>query len=250
MLIKETNSYQETFNFVKKNLTKIFLISCFFSFLVVISDYYVIPVIQKIYFSVLSKDIGMHSLINTFNSMNFSQQKAFLQFSFLKNVVNTVSITFIIESILMIAHFKILKKKIGLKKLYKLFFSIFPNLFLLIFFINIIIQVGLIIFVIPAIAFLIFFSMSPIILVIEKKGVFYSIKKSFLVCLSRYKELTPPIFIWLFIKFILLMCSSILKILPENLFIFSYNIISNFILCVLIVHLFKLYSLFANIKKF
>ncbi|WP_343184205.1 YciC family protein [Buchnera aphidicola (Ceratovacuna keduensis)] len=250
MFIKETNLFIETFDFIKKNIIKIFLISIFYSFLLVVSDFYIIPTIQRIYFSVLQKDNNMYSLIHIFDFMTFYNKKMFLQFSFLRNVVYITSITFIIESIIMIAHFKIFEKKNNLYKLYKKFFYIFPNLFVLIFFINVIVQIGLVLLIFPAIIFSIFLSLSPIILMIEKKSMFLSIKKSLLICFLKYKELSFPIILWLLVKFALLTISTIFKFSPENLFCFLYNSISNFFLCILIVYLFKFYSLFKPIKKF
>ncbi|WP_343154959.1 YciC family protein [Buchnera aphidicola (Pseudoregma panicola)] len=250
MFIKETNLFIETFDFIKKNIIKIFLISIFYSFLLVVSDFYIIPAIQKIYFSVIEQDENMYSLIHIFDFMTFYNKKIFLKFSFLRNIIYITSITFIIESIIMIAHFKIFKKKNNLCNLYKNFFYIFPNLFILIFFINLIVQIGIVLLILPAIIFSIFLSLSPIILIIEKKSILLSIKKSLVICFSKYTELSFPIILWLIAKFILLTISTIFVFSPENLFCFLYNSVSNFFLCILIVYLFKFYSLFNPIKKF
>ncbi|WP_343189255.1 YciC family protein [Buchnera aphidicola (Chaitoregma tattakana)] len=250
MFIKETDLFIETLNFVKKNWIKLCLVSIFFSFTIIVSDYYIIPTIQKIYFTILRQDRNMYSLVNIFDLMTFSQQKTILQFSFLRNIFFIINLTFIIESIMMIIYFKVCEKKESLYKIYKMFFSIFPNLFLLIFFINLIIQAGLVLLIFPAIIFSIFFSISPIILIIERKGILFSLKKSFLICLSKYKELSFPIIMWLCSKFVLLMIGYIFSIRSENFFLFLYYIISNFFLCMLIVYLFKFYSLFNAIKKF
>ncbi|BGI51421.1 MAG: YciC family protein [Buchnera aphidicola (Ceratovacuna japonica)] len=250
MFIKETNLFIETFNFIKKNIINFFLLSIFCSFLLVLSDFYIIPIIQKVYFSIVIQDESINSLINMFNFITFYNKKIFSQFSFLKNIIYITIITFIIESVIIISNLKIFKNNKNLYELCKDFFYVFPNLFFLIFLINFVIQIGIVLLIFPTIIFSIFISLSPIILVIEKKGILLSIKKSFLICFSKYKELSTPIILWLLSKFILLVISSIFKFSPENLFSFLYNSISNFFLCVLIVYLFKFYLLFNSIKKF
>ncbi|WP_343190114.1 YciC family protein [Buchnera aphidicola (Astegopteryx bambusae)] len=250
MFIKETDLFIETFDFIKKNFIKVFFISIFFSFIVVLSDCFIIPIMQRIYFSVISKNNSMYSLIHTFNFMTFFQQKTFLQFSFLKNIIYVVSITFIIESIIMIAQFKIFEKEKNFYNLYRIFSSFFPNLFILIFFINLVVQIGTVLLMFPAIIFSIFFSLSPIILIVEKQSILLSMQKSFLICLTKCKDLFIPIIFWFFAKFVLLIISSIIKFFPESIFLFLYNSMSNFLLCILTTYLFKFYSLFNSVKKF
>ncbi|MXP50934.1 YciC family protein [Pantoea sp. SoEX] len=120
-------------------------------------------------------------------------------------------------------------------------FSSLPKLIILILVLNLITQFGFIILFFLGILLTSFLSISPIILIHNRLGIFTCIKNSMLIVFNNIEIVVPAIIIWLLVKVILMAVFSFILFFSTGVMEFLFMICNNFISEFIIIYLYRFY---------
>lgn len=117
------------------------------------------------------------------------------------------------------------------------------RLFFLILVGTLLVQLGMLLLIVPGVLLAIAVSLSPIIAVVENKGVFASIKVSTKLAYANLKLVVPAVLFWLLAKIALLMLVARLPLASPTVMAVLMNGVSNLISAIFLIYLFRLYML-------
>ncbi|MEI7189576.1 YciC family protein [Dickeya dianthicola] len=118
-----------------------------------------------------------------------------------------------------------------------------PRLFFLILVCTLLIQLGMLLVVVPGILLSIAFSLSPVIAVIEKRGLVASMRASSKLAFAHFRQTAPAVLLWLLAKVALLLLLTRLPVVSPTAIAVILNGISNVLSAMLLVYVFRLYML-------
>ncbi|MEB5992649.1 envelope biogenesis factor ElyC [Serratia ureilytica] len=118
-----------------------------------------------------------------------------------------------------------------------------PRLLLLLFICTLLIQLGLTLFVVPGVIMAIAFALAPVIVSVDKKGVFASLKLSSKLAFANARVIVPAMMLWLAAKLLVLFLVSHLSVLTPNVASVVLTALSNLVSALLLIYLFRLYML-------
>ncbi|ATO33076.1 hypothetical protein DZA65_02124 [Dickeya dianthicola] len=118
-----------------------------------------------------------------------------------------------------------------------------PRLFFLILGCTLLIQLGMLLVVVPGILLSIAFSLSPVIAVIEKRGLVASMRASSKLAFAHFRQTAPAVLLWLLAKVALLLLLTRLPVVSPTAIAVILNGISNVLSAMLLVYVFRLYML-------
>ncbi|XBC40987.1 MAG: YciC family protein [Buchnera aphidicola (Nurudea yanoniella)] len=245
MHITENLLYRDTINFLKIKWLAVFIISLLSSSITIILEHIFLPnanILTLLYESKINQNIPLFEFLKT---LTFDQQRKLLFFLIQKLCSSLAGSAFLIGTLTIFIQSISLKKENFFLKLKNVHFFLYVNLFLLMFIITAIVQIGLIFLVIPGIICFIFLSLSPIILIIKNTNIIESIFSSIKIAFNNFKIIFPAVMLWFFSKLIILITFSNLKIIPELILLFLLNTILNLISSILVIYLFRLYMLLS-----
>ncbi|XRX42405.1 MAG: YciC family protein [Buchnera aphidicola (Eriosoma harunire)] len=230
--------YSETYNFIKQQINSIIIIIFISSCITSIIDNIFSPNIYEIY------NLHYNHIDNIFTIFNLTtiEQKIIifklLCFKIISNLLNyTLLFSILISYITIISKYH----SLDIKSICKKVISIFPYLLILTLLISIIIQLGFMLFILPGIIGTILLSLSPIILVIEKKTILHSIYDSINYTKNNISSLLPAVILWMSNKFITYIFIKLLYILPIMYITGLHIFINNFIISIVIIYLYRFY---------
>ncbi|XBC39468.1 MAG: YciC family protein [Buchnera aphidicola (Nurudea shiraii)] len=245
MNITENLLYRDTINFLKTKWLIVCIIVLFTSSITIVLENILLLNSNVLTLLHKSKIHQYSSLLEFVNTLNFDQQKRLLFFSLKKLFSSLVGSTFLIGILTIFIQSISSKKEKFFLKLRKINLFLYMNLFLLIFIITVIVQIGLLFLIVPGIVFFSFLSLSPIILIIKKTNVIQSISSSIQISLNNFKVIFPAVMLWFLTKLLILILISNFRIIPELVLSFFLNIVLNLISSMLIIYLFRLYMLLS-----
>lgn len=192
---------------------------------------------------ITSENIGIKEIID---QMHPEQKMALLKISASETFSMLLGHVLLIGGVLSLAIQISKDHSVNLLNTLSAFLPRLPKLFLLIFICTLLIQLGLTAFIIPGIFIALSVSLSPIILINEKTGVFSAIKRSTRIAFPHARLIIPAILLWAGAKFILLFLANRLDIFSQNVMLLIFNIFNYFLLAFLLVYLFRLYMLLRS----
>ncbi|ANF17041.1 hypothetical protein XW81_01295 [Buchnera aphidicola (Schlechtendalia chinensis)] len=249
MHITANSLYHDTINFLRKKKIIVCIIVLFASSITVTLDNILNTNsdILKIFYE--SKMHQYYSIFDFIKTLTLSQQKKLLFYSMMKlfsSLVGTTVLIGILEIFIKSLSFKNQILSLEFKKNIP---YLFINIFILMFIITTVVQLGFVFLVVPGIIAFVFFSLSPIILVCDNKTIIQSIFSSFKITFQNFKTIFPAIMLWILFKLVVLMLFLNIKIVSESFALFLLNVMINFISAALIIYLFRFYMLFSSSRN-
>ncbi|QCI23284.1 hypothetical protein D9V73_01305 [Buchnera aphidicola (Melaphis rhois)] len=239
---------RDTIKFLKVKWLTIFVIALFSSSITIMIDNIFVSNSNILTFFYESKMNQYYSLFDFVKALTPYQQKRLLLFSIMKLFSSLIGSTVLIGILTIFIKTIAFKKNSFLLELKKNNVFLFLNLFLLIFIITIIIQLGLMLLIIPGMMFCILLSLSPIILMTNNTTIIQSIISSTQITLYNFKIITPAIILWLLSKLVILILLSNIKIISGCILSLLLNTMTNIISSILIIYLFRFYMLSTSLS--
>ncbi|QJC28509.1 hypothetical protein GJT81_00490 [Enterobacteriaceae endosymbiont of Plateumaris consimilis] len=241
----------ETQKFFKKYLIFFIKIILNFSIIYLIIEYLTYPY-KEILVTIIKNIIRNNNFNNFFLVLKHLtiKEKFFMNYYFfIHKIITLTNFSLIVIITISIIIIDYNKKKNVINSIFKYIFYNFPILFIMFFIINIILEYSFIIGVFYSIIILFLLLLFPIIRIIEKKSIFDSVVYSIKLVWSHKKIIFPIFFIYIIVKFLLLIFDTILLFNYSYLLLLIFNIINNFITIIFIIYLTKCYLLVKNIHN-
>ncbi|UDG79471.1 hypothetical protein F7X37_00458 [Candidatus Ecksteinia adelgidicola] len=246
MSIIANNLYRDSLNFFRNQFTNILILSLLTAFVPLLFNQ-ILRIDNKITNTLI--DIQNHSLIlSSMDMREFIQTiQPYQQLALIKTTI-TVMFLRLINYVFLIGGMITLLQTSSQKKHISVFCavinstSILPRLLVLLFVCNTFIQIGLRLFIVPGIIITLIFLLASIIMSLEKKNIFTSIKSSCTLIFVNIRLITPIMMFFLLIKMILYMLNQHLSfnLNAMNLILTTLN---HLLSTLLLIYLFRLYML-------
>lgn len=233
----------DSYHFFKKQIKNIIILSSLCSLVTIIIQYFIGPNINELSILYNTLFFKNYSLFQIMQNITPEQKKIIIHIFCSKNLSLLINHTLLYGSIIFLIQSIILKKQKNLYQVIIQSFSYMPILFPLIFFKFFIIEVGFIILMAPGVIFSALLPLSPIILLIEKKGIMSSLKNSIFLSWKNIYVIMMPLFIWNILKWMIINFFITLYVFPININIFLINIFLNIGYSYVIIYLFRFNTL-------
>ncbi|MEH2921251.1 YciC family protein [Samsonia erythrinae] len=247
MPITANTLYRDTMNFTRNQFISILMMALLTAFITVILNHALSPSGEELrILSSSGSDLPSSvesGLMDLIQQMTPEQQAVLLKLSaagtfsaLVGNVLLTGGILMLIQLVSNGQHTSALRA-IGASVPFLL------RLLILILLCTLLIQFGMMLLIIPGILLAIALSLSPVIVVTEKSGVFSAIKSSAKLAYSNLRATAPAVLIWLLAKIAILLVVSKLPISSPTVLAVVLNGLSNLLSAILLVYLYRLYML-------
>ncbi|MFB6421952.1 MAG: YciC family protein [Candidatus Malihini olakiniferum] len=248
MSITAGNLYRDTMNFTRNQLIGLFLLSFLTSVITVVLNQALIPPPDQLQLlSNFSGDfsrkgqLGLHGLIQ---QMTSEQKMVLLKVSAASTFSAMIGNSLLTGGVLALVRQVSSGQPTSALRIISASAPLLLRLFFLILIGTILVQLGMLVLIIPGILLAIAVSLSPVIAVMENKGVFTSIQTSAKICYNNLKLVAPAVLLWLLAKTGLLMLVAHLLLVSPIIMAVLVNGVSNLISAIFLIYLFRLYMLF------
>ena len=243
MSITAASLYRDTGNFFRHQLVTIILMSLLTAFISLLISQGLTPNADQL--SVLNDGDASSatSLMEMVENMTPEQQSILLRASAAGTFAALVGNTLLLGGMLSLIPMVSSGQRVSALRAIGASAPRLPALLLLTFLMTLIIQIGFMVVVLPGILLAIVLSLSPVLLVNEKVGVFGAMRYSMKLAWSNLKLVAPAVLLWLVAKLAVLFLLSSMMSLPDNIAAVLLNGVSNMISAALIIYLSRLYML-------
>ncbi|CQI94370.1 membrane protein YciC%2C linked to IspA [Yersinia rohdei] len=247
MPITANTLYRDTFNFLRNQLVAIVLLALLTAFITVMLNQAFIPDAEQL--STLSasesdfSSSGDISIRDMVAQLTPEQQIVLLKVSAVATFSALVGNVLLVGGMLTLISMISTGRRVSALQAIGISVPILPRLLLLMFIGTLLIQLGLMLFILPGIIIAIALSLSPIIVTTEKIGVFAAIKASAKLAFANIRLIVPAMMLWIAAKLILLYLVNHLTALPTPIASTVLSALSNLVSALLLVYLFRLYML-------
>lgn len=246
MSITASTLYRDSFNFFRNHTTSILLLALLTAFISVVLNQAFYPDMEQLQRlntleggSIPTGEINFRQLLA---QMTPEQQMVLLKLSAVETFSALVGNTLLAGGILTLVRLISEGQSVSVLRALAISAPRLPGLLLLLFICTLLIQLGLMAFVLPGLILAIAFSLSPVIYLTDRERVFSSLKLSAKHAFSNTRLIVPAMMTWLAAKLLLLFMVSYLASFGLSPFITSIviNALSNLLSCLFLIYLFRL----------
>ncbi|ATA22240.1 uncharacterized protein UPF0259 [Gibbsiella quercinecans] len=250
MPITANTLYRDSFNFFRNQLVSILLLALLTAFISVLLNQVFSPSAEQLQILTTAENdftsstgIGIQEIIQ---QMSPEQQMVLLKVSAAATVSALVGNVLLVGGMLTLI--RLVSEGVQTSALRAIGISapILPRLLLLLFIGTLLIQLGLMLFVVPGVILAVAFSLAPVIATADKKGVFASLKQSSKLAFANARVIVPAMMLWLAAKLLVLFLVSHLSAITPNVASVVLTALSNLISVLLLIYLFRLYMLLRS----
>lgn len=247
MPITANTLYRDSFNFLRNQLPAILLLALLTAFITVMLNQAFIPGTEQL--SILSASesdfasSGNISIRDMVAQLTPEQQIVLLKVSATATFSALVGNVLLVGGMLTLMSMVSMGRRVSALQAIGISVPILPRLLLLMFIGTLLIQLGLMLFIVPGIAIAVALSLSPVIVTTEKIGVFAAIKASSKLAFANVRLIIPAMMLWIAAKLVLLYLVNHLTALPAPIASVILSALSNLVSALLLVYLFRLYML-------
>lgn len=250
MPITANTLYRDSFNFFRNQLVSILLLALLTAFISVLLNQVFSPSAEQLQILTTAENdftsstgIGIQEIIQ---QMSPEQQMVLLKVSAAATVSALVGNVLLVGGMLTLI--RLVSEGVQTSALRAIGISapILPRLLLLLFIGTLLIQLGLMLFVVPGVILAVAFSLAPVIATADKKGVFASLKQSSKLAFANARVIVPAMMLWLAAKLLVLFLVSHLSAITPNIASVVLTALSNLISALLLIYLFRLYMLLRS----
>lgn len=247
MPITANTLYRDSFNFLRNQLPAILLLALLTAFITVMLNQAFIPGTEQL--SILSASesdfasSGNISIRDMVAQLTPEQQIVLLKVSAAATFSALVGNVLLVGGMLTLMSMVSMGRRVSALQAIGISVPILPRLLLLMFIGTLLIQLGLMLFIVPGIVIAVALSLSPVIVTTEKIGVFAAIKASSKLAFANVRLIIPAMMLWIAAKLVLLYLVNHLTALPAPIASVILSALSNLVSALLLVYLFRLYML-------
>ncbi|MEH0832678.1 YciC family protein [Pectobacterium cacticida] len=247
MPITANTLYRDTMNFTRNQFISILMLSLLTAFIAVILSHALSPSVDELrILSSTSSDLSSSvesSLMDLIQQMTPEQQSVLLKMSAASVFAELVGNVLLTGGILMLIQLVSEGQRTSALRAIGASAPFLLRLLLLILLCTLLIQLGMMLLIIPGVLFAIALSLSPVIVVTEKSGIFSAMKTSAKLAYGNMRATAPAVITWLLAKVAILLVVSKLPISSPTVLGVVLNGLSNLISAILLIYLFRLYML-------
>ncbi|MBK0000104.1 YciC family protein [Erwinia sp. S38] len=243
MSITAASLYRDTGNFFRHQILTIVLMALLTSFISVLIGHGLTPDADQM--SILNDGAAgsATSLMEMVQNMSPEQQQVLLRASAAGTFAALIGNTLLLGGMLSLIPMASAGQHVSALRAIGASAPKLLSLLLLTFLMTLVIQLGFMVLVVPGLLLAVTLSLSPMLLVNEKVGVFGAMRGSMRLAWGHMKLVAPAVLLWIVAKLIVLLMASSMTVLPANVASVLLNGLSNLVSALLIIYLSRLYML-------
>ncbi|TQI80710.1 uncharacterized protein UPF0259 [Serratia fonticola] len=250
MPITASTLYRDSFNFFRNQVASILLLALLTAFISVLLNQAFSPDIEQLkLLSAMENDfaatanMGIQEIIQ---QMTPEQQIVLLKVSAAATFSALVGNVLLVGGMLTLTSLVSEGQRTSALRAIGISAPRLPGLLLLLFICTLLIQLGVMLYIVPGVILAISFSLAPVIYFSDYKGVFASLKLSCKLAFANVRVIVPAMMLWLAAKLLVLFMVSHLSALTPNVASVVLTALSNLVSALLLIYLFRLYMLLRS----
>ncbi|MGM3173189.1 YciC family protein [Dickeya lacustris] len=246
MPITASRLYRDTLNFTRNQSVSILMLALLSALITVVLGHLLTPSAEQLQQLSSSQidlsSIDQPSLSDIIQQLSPEQQMILLKASAAGTLATLVGNALLTGGVLMLIQQVSAGYQTSALRAISAAAPFLPRLFMLILVCTLLIQLGMVLLVVPGILLSVALSISPVIAVTERSGLFAAMRASTKLAFAHFRQTAPAVLLWLLAKVAVLLLLARLPVSPTLLAVLL-NGVSNMLSALLLVYVFRLYML-------